>query len=123
MSTINWFQELSEKKNLWNKLHNLMTARPGNWVLFGDYNAVRRPDERMNSVFCPNTAKHFNKFITGAGLLDLNMGGRRFTYFNDVGCKHSKLDRFLVCANFIPLSPTPLSQLCLGNTPTTPLSF
>lgn len=62
---------------------------------------VRRPEERINFYCCSSIAATFNKFVRDAGLLELNMGGRKFTYFSDVGCKLSKLDRFLVCPNFM----------------------
>ncbi|KAL4592668.1 hypothetical protein LXL04_005671 [Taraxacum kok-saghyz] len=91
-------QSLADKRTLWHNLSNLMISRPGKWILFGDFNAVRRPEERINSAYI---AADFNKFIVDNGLLDLNMGGRRFTYFSDVGCKLSKLDRFFVCPNFM----------------------
>lgn len=94
------------KKNLWDNLLNLMKSRPGNWVLFGDFNAVRRPNERFNSKICPIVAATFNKFIADAGLLDLNMGGKRFTYFCDDGYKLSKLDRFLVYPNLLTSFPS-----------------
>lgn len=99
-------QSPSEKKNLWNNLRNLMNSRVGNWIIFGDFNVVRKPDERLNSTFCPSTAAEFNKFITDTGLLDLNMGGRKFTYFCVDGCKLSKLDRFLVCPRILASFPT-----------------
>lgn len=55
------------------ELQNLMRSRPGNWVFFGDFNIVRRAEERFNSVFCPKIAKAFNSFISGSGLLHLNI--------------------------------------------------
>lgn len=71
----------------------------------GDFNAVWRPDERLNLNFCPWTVVAFNKFIYDAGILKLNMGWRRYTYFCDDGCKLSKLDRILVCPNFLAAFP------------------
>lgn len=55
------------------ELQNLMRSRPGNWVFFGDFNIVRRAEERFNSIFCPKIAKAFNSFISGSGLLHLNI--------------------------------------------------
>nr|KAJ0186457.1 hypothetical protein LSAT_V11C900469030 [Lactuca sativa] len=93
-------QEPNEKKILWNRLHDLITSNPQcMWFVFGDFNAVRFPEERLGSIFCPNGAYFFNKFIYSAGLLEIKMGGRRFTYMSSKGDKHSKLDRFLVSKN------------------------
>ncbi|KAL4560863.1 hypothetical protein LXL04_033019 [Taraxacum kok-saghyz] len=98
-------QAPTDKKTFWQNLLNLMNSRTDTWIFFGDFNAVRRPDERFNSTFCLNIAVAFNIFITDAGLLDMNMGGRKFTYFCDDECKLSKLDRFLVCPNFMNAFP------------------
>lgn len=40
----------------------------------GDFNVVRKHDERFNSKFCPRVAADFNSFISDAGLIVLNMG-------------------------------------------------
>ncbi|XP_076927601.1 uncharacterized protein LOC143591213 [Bidens hawaiensis] len=48
----------------------------------------------------------FNSFILAAGLSEYNMGGRRFTWMSDDGCHLSKIDRFLVCGNFLDKWPT-----------------
>jgi len=101
-------QSAADKKILWTNLTNLMNSRHGNWVIFGDFNGVRRSDERLNSTFCPRIAYDFNKFISEAGLIDLNMAGRRFTFFCEFGCKLSKLDRFLVNSSFLAAFPTSL---------------
>ncbi|KAL4561276.1 hypothetical protein LXL04_033440 [Taraxacum kok-saghyz] len=99
-------QAPADKRELWSKLHLLMASRSGTWILFGDFNAVQRPDERLNSVFCPRVAQDFNEFINSSGLIDLNMGDRKFTYFSEVGCKLSKIDRFLLCSNVLSNFPT-----------------
>ncbi|KAI3497002.1 hypothetical protein L1887_39382 [Cichorium endivia] len=75
------------------------------FIFFGDFNCVRRANERMNSIFCPYSAAAFNKFIGEASLLEHNMGGRKFTHAWENGAKLSKLDRFLVCHKFMNLFP------------------
>nr|KAJ0191956.1 hypothetical protein LSAT_V11C800414360 [Lactuca sativa] len=59
----------------------------------------------LGSAFCQNSAYYFNEFIHSIGLLEIKMGGRRFTYMNSTGDKHSKLDRFLVSLNAIEAWP------------------
>lgn len=90
-----------EKSIMWSKLLHYKNSIPGIWVVFGDFNDVRRPEERLNSIFCPRSTSRFNSFIQTAGLHEFNMGGHRFTYFCQDGAKLSKLDRFLVCSNFL----------------------
>lgn len=49
--------------------------------------------------------RYFNNFILEAGLKDFIIGGQRFTYFCHDGAKLRKLDRFLVCSNFLSSFP------------------
>ncbi|XP_023762863.1 uncharacterized protein LOC111911301 [Lactuca sativa] len=70
----------------------------------GDFNAVRRPEERFNSVFCRRTARDFNEFIRDSGLMEPKMGGFRFTCFRDADAKLSKLDRFLHSPCFLDIA-------------------
>ncbi|GJZ38180.1 hypothetical protein Tco_0584371 [Tanacetum coccineum] len=52
--------------------------------------------ERIGSSFSRRDAEIFNAFIHDASLIDLPIGGRRFTWMNKTGSKLSKLDRFLI---------------------------
>lgn len=36
-----------EKKHLWNDLLQIKRAKQGTWILFGDFNTVRRSEERI----------------------------------------------------------------------------
>lgn len=48
----------------------------------------------------------FNEFIiSNACLKDPNIWGRKFTYMSVDGLKLRKVDRFLVCLNFIKFQP------------------
>lgn len=94
-------QSIFDKRKLWEKLLDLKRSINGIWIFMGDFNAVRYEHERFNSRFCHITARDFNKFIARAGLQEFDLGGRKFTYLRDDGLKQSKLDRYLVCSNFI----------------------
>jgi len=72
----------------------------------GDFNVVRRRDERLNSHFCASSALAFNRFIQTADLHDLKMGGYKFTFFQQVGGKLSKLDRILICSKILTYFPS-----------------
>lgn len=79
-----------------------------NFVLDGDFNTVRRHEERINSKFCNVSAADFNEFILSCALHDLRLGGYKFTFFRpEDGGKLSKLDRFLVCDKFMDSFPRP----------------
>lgn len=77
-------------------MQELILTSEGCSCLTGDFNVVRKHDERKESIFHQHRAAAFNKFINIAGLLDLNLGGRRFTWIGMDGIKLNKLDRFLV---------------------------
>lgn len=91
--------QVSDKAKLWDDLLTIKDNKARAWVFLGNFNAVRRPDERMYSQFCSITTAGFNNFIAEAGLIDLKMGGYKFTYSCTRELKLSKLDRFLCCLN------------------------
>ena len=95
-------QKLQEKKNLWNLLLGVMRICQGMWCCLGDFNAVRYPEERKNSVFNYSVARDFNDFIDEAGLREFSMKGSKYTFLagKGLGFKMSKIDRFLVCSEF-----------------------
>lgn len=94
-----------EKRLLWDELTTLKNSHHGTWVFFGDFNVVRNVEERINSHFCQSSANDFNSFINRSGLTEFSMGGRRYTYLSLDNNKLSKLDRFLVCSNFMLAQP------------------
>ncbi|KAL4570233.1 hypothetical protein LXL04_025884 [Taraxacum kok-saghyz] len=88
------------KRALWEDLENIINGDSETcWMLFGDFNAVRFPSERLGSTFCPSTARYFNNFIASSGLIDVQLGGRKYTYATPDGSKHSRIDRCLITYN------------------------
>ncbi|GJV50353.1 RNA-directed DNA polymerase, eukaryota, reverse transcriptase zinc-binding domain protein [Tanacetum coccineum] len=77
----------------------------GSYIMFGDMNAVRNEQERVDFIFNNTEADHFNSFIDATGLVDLPIGGRCFSWMNKAGTKLSKLDRFLIIEDVIDLLP------------------
>ncbi|KAM0029767.1 putative RNA-directed DNA polymerase [Helianthus debilis subsp. tardiflorus] len=103
-----------ERRILWADLIQLKNSFGGMWVFLGDFNEVRRQEERLNSEFVAVNAQYFNQFITQADLVEYQMGGRKFTYRSDNGDKMSKLDRFLVSRDFMGKWPL-ASCMALSN--------
>lgn len=62
----------------------------------GDFNAVRCENESKGSYFDKGKGVDFNNFINHSNLLDLSLGGKKFTWIGQGGVKLSKLDMFLV---------------------------
>ncbi|XP_076936084.1 uncharacterized protein LOC143603041 [Bidens hawaiensis] len=101
----------AERKILWYELLEIRRTVPGLCVFVGDFNEVRGPDDRRNSDFVAANANAFNEFIERAELEEYQMGGGMFTYISDKGDKYSKLDRILVCKEF--MNRWPLASLLL----------
>ncbi|XP_022040898.1 uncharacterized protein LOC110943457 [Helianthus annuus] len=90
-------QNVTQKKSLWDVIGGLLGSMSGRWVILGDFNAVRCLEEMMNSKFNKKCASNFNNFIIYNGLREFDMKGMKFTYHNNKGNKHSKIDWVLVC--------------------------
>ncbi|XP_071729251.1 uncharacterized protein [Rutidosis leptorrhynchoides] len=93
----------SGEKKLWDNLSRILMGSDEAWVLCGDFNEVRRQEERLNCVFVESRAILFNNFIQSNNLIDLPLGGRLYTRVSDDGLKFSKIDRFLVSEKFLYL--------------------
>ncbi|XP_022006789.1 uncharacterized protein LOC110905205 [Helianthus annuus] len=75
----------TERRQVWDKLLDLRDSTLGMWLIIGDFNEVRVPEDRWNSNFDGNNAQHFNNFISTAGLLEYPMSGRKFTFMSGDG--------------------------------------
>ncbi|GKB26721.1 RNA-directed DNA polymerase, eukaryota [Tanacetum coccineum] len=105
-------QDLSEKRDLWNYLCNLIDRWDGETVVMGDFNEVRFDHERFGSTFNIQGAQAFNNFISHTGLIDIPLEGYSFTWAHKSASKMSKLDRFLISDGLLTLFPF-LSAVCL----------
>ncbi|GKB20026.1 cytochrome P450 [Tanacetum coccineum] len=94
-------QSQAKKNKLWHDLASLINSHDNLSVVMGDFNEVRSPSERIGSIFNQIGASKFNKFIANASLVDLQIGGKRFTRINKFGSKLSKLDHILVLNHFV----------------------
>ncbi|MFS8003872.1 putative reverse transcriptase domain, fatty acid desaturase domain, acyl-CoA desaturase [Helianthus anomalus] len=106
-------QDLIQKRQLWEKLRYCIEGSEGMWILLGDFNAVRIPEEKCNARFNPRCAGLFNDFIYNCGFLEYGMKDRKFTWQSSNGKKLSKIDRLLVCKEFFDLWP----EACLRALP------
>ncbi|XP_071727246.1 uncharacterized protein [Rutidosis leptorrhynchoides] len=106
-------QDDASKIRMWDSLNALSRSIDSSWLLCGDFNEVREEDERFNSIFIPSRAKRFNDFISDNSLVEVPLGGGKFTRVCDNGVKMSKLDRFLASDNFLNQRED-LSALVLG---------
>ncbi|GJR70222.1 reverse transcriptase domain, reverse transcriptase zinc-binding domain protein [Tanacetum coccineum] len=78
----------------------MMNKWQGSWCIFGDLNVVRCNYDRVNSQVNGKEVREFNDFINDMRLVEIPMGGRKFTRISDDGLKFSKMDRFLMNDDF-----------------------
>jgi len=64
----------------------------------GDFNAVRRSEERRSARGggVSLDINSFNLFIEDNGLIDFSLSGRSFTWFKEDGKSMSRIDRYLL---------------------------
>ncbi|GKC76821.1 RNA-directed DNA polymerase, eukaryota [Tanacetum coccineum] len=77
----------------------------GEVVIIGDFNEVRKQEERYGSLFNVHGADAFNLFISSAGLEEVPLGGCSFTRCYKTATKMSKLDRFLISESLMGSCP------------------
>lgn len=76
----------------------------GHWCILGDFNAVRKMEERRGSLNMKIGGVEMieiNSFIQNMELEDIPLVGRRYTLYKPNSCCKSKLDRFLVSKEWI----------------------
>nr|GEX47024.1 RNA-directed DNA polymerase, eukaryota [Tanacetum cinerariifolium] len=105
-SILNVLEEMVKVGQL---LWEYLTLEIGKWkgeaVVMGDFNEVRCKSDIFGSMFYSHGADVFNSFIDRAGLVEVPLGGSRFTWCHKSATKMSKLDRFLVSENLFTVSP------------------
>ncbi|GJV12046.1 RNA-directed DNA polymerase, eukaryota, reverse transcriptase zinc-binding domain protein [Tanacetum coccineum] len=89
-------QESIDKIAMWNRLLEFKSNHDGHYVIFGDLNEVRDESERYGTEFSRPAANVFKSFINDAGIFELALGGRNFTWMNKAGTEMSKLGLFLI---------------------------
>ncbi|XP_057790862.1 uncharacterized protein LOC131007972 [Salvia miltiorrhiza] len=88
-----------DKRILWNAISTIVEQNPDRCVcVLGDFNSVRRREERMGSgeAFGTADARLFEEFIRENDLEEIKTQGRKFTWHKPNGKCKSKIDRFLV---------------------------
>ena len=54
---------VTERKETWENFHNLISKEEIKWVLFGDFNEVKKAEEQLNSILIQKGMDDFNEFI------------------------------------------------------------
>lgn len=91
--------ELAKKKRMWGVLLELKKRFcDGEWVLGGDFNAIKNGRERKGRVVSFNNkeADCFAEFISKSGLVDVPCKGKNYSWFSGDGKSKSRIGRFLL---------------------------
>jgi len=101
---------ISDKVALWEALMTLKSSHQSMaWCLCGDFNAVRRDDERKGIRGNSSKKKEiigFNRFIETNFLVELPHVGKKYTWFKSDGTTKSRLDRILVSEEWLQIWPS-----------------
>lgn len=92
------------KKLLWEEIVNVKKVKGGErWCLLGDFNSIKSPTERkrVDGYNMNEEMQIFGEFISEAGLIDLPLIGRKFTWYKSDRKTMSRLDRFLITKNWL----------------------
>ncbi|XP_058763718.1 uncharacterized protein LOC131637147 [Vicia villosa] len=92
------------KKNNMEVLHSfkgegfLEAFRDGEWIIGGDFNAIKNVRERKGRAGVVNKkeAELFADFIHKSALVDIPCKGKKYTWFSRDGKSMSRIDRFLL---------------------------
>ena len=94
--------DLPTKKRLWERLVELRrTMGEGAWCILGDFNSVCCSEERrgVNEEVGSSQREEillFNNFVRDVELEDLNLLGRRFTWYHPNRRAMSRIDRVFI---------------------------
>lgn len=93
------------KDNLWEQIRQIRNANMGGlWCILGDFNNIRRPMERVGSSQTQHherSIKEFNDWISDLEVDDVPCIDRKYTWYRSNGTAKSRLDRFLVSADWL----------------------
>ncbi|GKU98554.1 hypothetical protein SLEP1_g11546 [Rubroshorea leprosula] len=85
-----------KKLKLWEDLRHMIEEEEGRWLFAGDFNAVRCANEKKGKTGEKMEMREFDEFIVSAGLVDLKLANRCFTWYRPDGSSMSRLDRVLM---------------------------
>lgn len=99
MSILNVYapQDDGDKRKLWVDACSYLTTSYKLFCLMGDFNSVRKEEERFGCNFYEQRAADFNAFINAADLQYIHMGGHIFTLGRTGMAELKKTGPFFYC--------------------------
>ncbi|GKV15257.1 hypothetical protein SLEP1_g26053 [Rubroshorea leprosula] len=93
--------QLAGKRILWLELKNLVLQTGGMWCVVGDFNVVRKVEEKIGSRRLTTEMGEFDNFIIESELIDISLMGRKFTWYQTGGRFMSRIDRVLLSEEWL----------------------
>ncbi|KAL8536611.1 hypothetical protein ACS0TY_011982 [Phlomoides rotata] len=96
----------SEKAQLWDTIQLVIAQNVDVRIcVLGDFNSIIEEGERCGrgEVIDRRDIRSFDYFISSSGLVDLQLWGRKFTWYKSDGSCKSKLDRIMIYIRPLPL--------------------
>ncbi|XP_074298275.1 uncharacterized protein LOC141629118 [Silene latifolia] len=93
------FNDLQDRKDLWNRLTHFKSLINGPWIVMGDFNTVLSPCERLGGQSTEEEIADFQDCVDCCNLVDISATGSYFTWNNKQEAAtrvYSRLDRALV---------------------------
>ena len=88
------------RRELWAELQSVHLVWNLPWVVFGDFNVVRFPSERLGCTRLTPPMVDSSDFFESSHLVDLPLGGGPYTWSNGSTIPSmSRIDRFLISSN------------------------
>jgi exonuclease III len=93
--------QVDQKSNFLSEVVRVCSKEASPIIIGGDFNIIRRPDEKSNGNYNDRWPFLFNAVIDTLNLRELELSGRSFTWANHLQNQtFEKLDRILVCTDF-----------------------
>lgn len=90
-----------ERKHLWAELQSLAAYCVEAWCIGGDFNVIRRIQERLPQGRVIRGMRKFNNFITLAQLMEIPLSNGKFTWPREGNVtSRTLLDRFLISSSW-----------------------
>ncbi|GKV50169.1 hypothetical protein SLEP1_g56882 [Rubroshorea leprosula] len=83
-----------KRAKMWEELRKRVIDKEGRWLIAGDFNAVRGPEEKRGKTGVSSDMRDFEEFIVTTGIVDVKLTNRHYTWYKPDGTARSRLDRF-----------------------------
>ncbi|XP_060203011.1 uncharacterized protein LOC132631450 [Lycium barbarum] len=91
---------MPDRRNLWEKLKELLHNNPDPCLMMGDFNAVLTPDDRpIGSPIQDSETKDFREFMLDTGMNDIQTYRREYAWTNNHS--YSRIDRAIGNASWM----------------------